>query len=75
MGLRSDRLVVAVGVVVVMMVLLDTLAVFKTWGTLVDVVDSRVGGVRRIFGDNVPRVDQSWEIAQDAKHNVDKRVT
>lgn len=53
-----------------------SVASFQIRGVLVHIVDLRllVDGVWWVFGDNVPRVNQSWEVTKDTKQNVDKRV-
>lgn len=43
---------------------------------LVNIVDLRlvVDGVGWIFGDDVPRVDQAREVAEDAEQDVDQGI-
>lgn len=64
-----------VGVVMVVVVVVWSLSL-QIRRVLVDVVDLGlvVDGVGRVFGDDVPRMDQSGEVAEDTEEDVDEGV-
>lgn len=74
---RSQRLVGHRLVVVMVVGVLHVALSLQVRGVLVHVVNLGlvVDGVRRVLGNDVPRVNQAGEVAEDAKKNVDERVT